>query len=41
MDAMLGKNAGVMLTVGVAGIVPADELSAHMDVVISSLDEIV
>jgi phosphoglycolate phosphatase len=40
MDAMLGKNAGVMLTVGVAGIVPAHELAAHMDVVVSSLEEI-
>lgn len=40
MDAMLGKNSGVMLTIGVAGIVPAEELAGHMDIVISSLDEI-
>jgi phosphoglycolate phosphatase len=40
MDAMLGRNAGVMLTIGVAGIVPVGELSEHMDVVVSSLAEI-
>jgi phosphoglycolate phosphatase len=40
MDALLGKNSGVMLTVGVSGIVPEKELAEHMNVVISSLDEI-
>jgi phosphoglycolate phosphatase len=40
MDAMLGKNAGVMLTVGVKGIVAPEELARHMDVVVSSLEEI-
>jgi len=40
MDAMLGRNAGVMLTVGVSGIVPADALSEHMDIVVSSLEDI-
>jgi phosphoglycolate phosphatase len=40
MDALLGKNSGVMLTVGVSGIVSEMELAEHMDVVISSLEEI-
>ena len=40
MDAMLGRNAKVMLTVGVSGIVPADALSEHMDIVVSSLEDI-
>jgi phosphoglycolate phosphatase len=40
MDAMLGRNAGVMLTVGVAGIVPAAELALHMDVVVPTLNDI-
>ncbi len=40
MDALLGKNSGVMLTVGVSGIVPKTELKEYMDVVISSLEEI-
>jgi len=40
MDALLGKNSGVMLTVGVSGIVPERELAEHMDIVISSLEEI-
>ncbi len=40
MDAMLGKNSGVMLTVGVCGIVPEKELGEHMNLVISSLEEI-
>ncbi|MRR14118.1 HAD family hydrolase [archaeon] len=40
MDAMLGKNAGVSLTIGVAGIVAEKDLAGHMNVVISSLDEI-
>ncbi|HNY65643.1 MAG TPA: HAD family hydrolase [Deltaproteobacteria bacterium] len=41
MDAMLGRNAGVKLTVGVSGIVHVSELSQHMDIVVSSLEEIV
>lgn len=40
MDAMLGKNSGVMLTVGVCGIVPEKELREHMSLVVSSLEEI-
>lgn len=40
MDALLGKNSGVMLTVGVSGIVPEKELAEHMNIVISSLEEI-
>lgn len=40
MDAMLGKNAGVMLTVGLRGIVPESELARYMDVVVSGLEEI-
>ena len=41
MDAMLGKNAGVMLTIGVSGIVSSDVLAEHVDVVISSLEDII
>lgn len=40
MDALLGKNSGVMLTIGVSGIVPAEELVRHMDVVVPSLRDI-
>ena len=40
MDALLGKNAGVMLTIGVSGIVEPDVLTEHADVVISSLKDI-
>jgi len=40
MDALLGKNAGVMLTIGISGIVSSDELAKYVDVVISSLEEI-
>lgn len=40
MDALLGKNSGVMLTIGIGGIVPEEELARHMDIVISNLDEI-
>lgn len=40
MDAVLGKNSGVMLTVGLPGIVPKDVLQEHMDVVVDSLDDI-
>jgi phosphoglycolate phosphatase-like HAD superfamily hydrolase len=40
MDAMLGKNSGVMLTIGLPGIVPKEVLQEHMDVVVDSLDDI-
>lgn len=40
MDAMLGRNAGVRLTVGVPGIAARQDLEGHMDVVVDSLDEI-
>jgi phosphoglycolate phosphatase len=40
MDALLGKNSGVMLTIGISGIVPREVLAAHVDVVISSLEDI-
>lgn len=40
MDAMLGRNAEVLLTVGVPGIVARETLQEHMDVVVGSLDEI-
>jgi phosphoglycolate phosphatase len=40
MDALLGKNSGVMLTIGVTGIVPKEVLKQHVDVVISSLEDI-
>ena len=40
MDAMLGRNSGVMLTVGLPGIVPKEVLQEHMDVVVDSLDDI-
>jgi len=40
MDALLGKNSGVMLTIGVSGIVPSEVLEKHVDVVISSLENI-
>lgn len=40
MDAMLGKNSGVGLTVGLPGIVPKEVLQEHMDVVVESLDDI-
>ena len=40
MDALLGKNSGVMLTIGVIGIVPGEVLKEHVDVVVSSLEDI-
>ena len=40
MDAMLGKNSGVMLTIGLPGIVPKEVLRQHMDLVVDSLDDI-
>jgi len=40
MDAMLGRNSRVMLTIGVSGIVPAEELAEHTDIVIESLEDI-
>jgi phosphoglycolate phosphatase-like HAD superfamily hydrolase len=40
MDAMLGKNYGVMLTIGLPGIVPKEGLQEHMDVVVDGLDDI-
>lgn len=40
MDALLGKNSGVGLTVGLPGIVPRNVLEEHMDVVVDSLDDI-
>jgi len=40
MDALLGKNAGVMLTIGVSGVLTPDILIEHTDVVIDSLTEI-
>ena len=40
MDALLGKNSGVMLTIGVTGIVSKEVLEEHVDVVISSLEDI-
>jgi phosphoglycolate phosphatase len=40
MDALLGKNSNVMLTVGVPGIVTKEVLKEHMDVVVDSLDDI-
>jgi phosphoglycolate phosphatase len=40
MDAMLGRNSGVSLTIGIIGIVPREVLEQHMDVVVDSLDEI-
>lgn len=40
MDALLGKNSGVMLTIGISGIVPGEVLKDHVDVVISSLEDI-
>ncbi len=40
MDALLGKNSGVGLTVGLPGIVPKEVLREHMDVVVDSLDDI-
>lgn len=40
MDAMLGRNSGVQLTIGIPGIVPRGELEQHMDLVVDSLDEI-
>lgn len=41
MDAMLGKNSNVMLTIGVSGIVQAGELAEHMNLTVPSLKEIV
>lgn len=40
MDAMLGRNSGVRLTIGIIGIASRQVLEEHMDVVVDSLDEI-
>jgi phosphoglycolate phosphatase len=40
MDAVLGKNSGVGLTIGLPGIVSKEVLQDHMDVVVDSLDDI-
>lgn len=40
MDALMGRNAGVMLNIGISGIVPAEELAAVTHAVITSLTEI-
>lgn len=40
MDAQMGRNARVMLTVGLSGTLDSAELSVHTDVVIESLDQI-
>lgn len=40
MDALLGRNSGMMLTIGVSGIVPGEELAKYMNVVVSSLEDI-
>jgi phosphoglycolate phosphatase-like HAD superfamily hydrolase len=40
MDAIMGRNAHVMLNIGVSGIVPQEVLASMNDVVIASLDEI-
>lgn len=40
IDALMGKNAGVGLTIGVCGVVPGDVLTEYTDVVVSSLAEI-
>jgi len=40
MDALLGRNSGVQLTIGITGIVPKEVLEKHMDLVLDSLDEI-
>ena len=41
MDALLGRNSGVRLTIGIPGIVSRQVLEEHMDVVVDSLEEIV
>ena len=41
MDAILGRNSGVGLTIGITGIVSREILQEHMDVVLDSLDEII
>lgn len=40
MDALLGRNSGVQLTVGITGIVSREILQEHMDMVLDSLEEI-
>ncbi len=40
VDILMGKNAGVMLTVGVCGLLPREILEEYADVVIPSLNEI-
>ncbi|HDP25058.1 MAG TPA: HAD family hydrolase [Deltaproteobacteria bacterium] len=40
MDGLLGRNSGVMLTIGVVGITSEENLREHMDIVVSSLEEI-
>jgi len=40
MDAQMGRNARVMVNVGLSGTLDSSELAAHTDVVIESLDQI-
>lgn len=40
IDAIMGKNSGIMLNIGISGILPAKALEEYMDVVISDLDDI-
>lgn len=40
MDAQMGRNAGVLVNVGLSGTLSSTELAAHTDVVIESLDQI-
>jgi len=40
IDALMGKAAGVMLTIGVCSLLPKEVLEEYTDVVISSLNEI-
>ncbi|MEN6475563.1 MAG: HAD family hydrolase [Syntrophaceae bacterium] len=40
MDAQMGRNAHVMVNVGLIGTLSSSELAAHTDVVIESLDQI-
>jgi len=40
MDAIMGSNAGVKLNIGIAEIVPREELLGKADIVLNSLEEI-
>lgn len=40
MDAMLGRNSGIQLSIGITGIVSREILEEHMDMVLDSLEEI-